>query len=102
MTLRTEGGIEGTIEELTRNSRYETRVVGFMAGISLLIQGKSGSWTTVSQKDGRFRLWRLQPGRYRITPALPKGFLPSTATVTLELHSCATIRFLATPPPRTK
>ena len=95
-------GIEGTIEQLTRDSRYETRVVGYMAGINLLIQGKSGRWTTVSQKDGRFRLWGLQPGRYRITPALPKGFLPSTETVTLEPNSCATIRFLATPPPRTK
>jgi hypothetical protein len=95
-------GIEGTIEQLTRDSRYETRVVGFMAGISVLIQGKSGRWTTVSQKDGRFRLWGLQPGRYRITPALPKGFLPSAETVTLEPYSCATIRFLATPPPRTK
>ena len=27
-------GIEGTIEQLTRDSRYETRVIGFMAGIS--------------------------------------------------------------------
>lgn len=95
-------GIEGTIEELTRDSRYETRVVGFMAGISVLIQGKSARWTTVSQKNGRFRLWGLQPGRYRITPALPEGFLPSSETVTLEPYSCVTIRFLATPPPRTK
>jgi hypothetical protein len=95
-------GIEGTIEELKRDSRYETRVVGFMAGISVLVQGKSGHWTTLSQNDGRFRLWGLQPGRYRITPALGKGFLPSTETVTLELYSCGTIRFLATPPPRSK
>ena len=95
-------GIEGTIEELKRDSRYETRVVGFMAGISVLVQGKSGHWTTLSQNDGRFRLWGLQPGRYRITPALAKGFLPSTETVTLEPYSCATIRFLATPPPRSK
>jgi len=95
-------GIEGTIEQLTRDSRYETRVVGFMAGIRLLIQGKSGRWTTVSEKNGRFRLWGLQPGRYRITPVLPKRFLPSTETVTLEPYSCGTIRFLATPPPRSK
>lgn len=95
-------GIEGTIEELTRDSRYETRVVGFMEGISVLVQGKSGHWTTVSQKDGRFRLWGIQPGRYRVTPALPKRFLPSTETVTLEPNSCATIRFLAAPSPRTK
>lgn len=93
-------GIEGTIEELKTDSRYETQVVGFMAGI--LVQDKSGHWTTLSQNDGRFRLWGLHPGRYRITPALPKGFLPSTETVTLEPNSCATIRFLATPPPRSK
>jgi hypothetical protein len=95
-------GIEGTIEELTRDSRYETRVVGFMAGISVLVQGPSGRWTTLSQKDGRFRLWGLQPGRYRITAVLPKDFLPSTETVTLEPYSCVAIRFLATPPPRLK
>jgi len=95
-------GIEGTIEELKRDSCYETQVVGFMAGISVLVQGKSGHWTTLSQNDGRFRLWGLRPGRYRITPALPKGFLASTETVTLEPNSCATIRFLATPPPRSK
>jgi hypothetical protein len=95
-------GIEGTIEQLTRDSRQETRVIGFMAGISLLVQGKSRRWTTVSQKDGRFRLWGLPPGRYRVTPVLPKGFLPSTETVTLEPYSCATIRFLATPPPKRK
>jgi hypothetical protein len=95
-------GIEGTVEELTRDSRQETRVIGFMAGISLLVQDKSGRWATVSEKDGRFRLWGFQPGRYRVTPVLPKGFLPTTETVTLEPNSCATIRFLATPPPRTK
>lgn len=95
-------GVEGTIEELTRDSRFETRVVGFMAGINVLIQGKTGHWTTVSQKDGRFRLWGLQRGRYRITPALPKSFLPSTETVTLKANSCATIRILATPPPKAK
>ena len=95
-------GIEGTIEQLRRDSRYETRVVGFMAEINVVIEGKSGRWTTVSQKDGRFRLWGLQPGRYRITAALPKGFLPSTETVRLQPNSCATIRFLATPPPTSK
>ena len=80
-------GIEGTIEQLTRDSRYETRVVGFMAGIRLLIQGKSGRWTTVSEKNGRFRLWGLQPGRYRITPVLPKRFLPSTETGAVFLRN---------------
>src|SRR5882724_13485095 len=68
-------GIEGRIEELTRDSRYETRVIGFMAGIRILVQGKSGRWTTVSEKDGRFQLWGLQPGHYRITAVLPRGFL---------------------------
>jgi hypothetical protein len=95
-------GIEGTIEELTRDSRYGTRVIGFMAGISVLVEGKSGRWTAVSQNDGRFRLWGLQPGRYRVTPVLPKGFLPSSETAILKPNSCATIRFLATPPPRSK
>jgi hypothetical protein len=33
-------GIEGSIEELTRDSRYETRVIGLMAGISVSVEGK--------------------------------------------------------------
>ena len=93
-------GIEGIIEELTRDSRYETRVIGFMAGIRVLVQGNSGRWTIDSQKDGRFRLWGLQPGRYRITPVLPKNFTPTDETVTLKQSSCETVRFLATPPPQ--
>ena len=69
-------GIEGTIEELTRDSRYETRVVGFMAGISVLVQGPSGRWTTLSQKDGRFRLWGFSPAVIGSLLFCPRVFFP--------------------------
>jgi hypothetical protein len=88
-------GIEGTIEELDSKSRIE--VVGFLEGIPVLISGPSGRQTIVSQKDGRFRLWGLSPGSYRVTPVLPKSFLPDEQTVKLEGNSCAELRFLATP-----
>jgi hypothetical protein len=69
-------GIEGTIEELKRDSRYETRVVGFMAGISVLVQGKSGHWTTLSQNDGRFRLWGFSQAVIGSLLPCPRVFFP--------------------------
>ena len=68
-------GIEGIIEEL--DSKNRTAVVNFLEGISLLISGPSGRQTIVSQKDGRFRLWGLLPGRYRVTPLLQNPSYPS-------------------------
>jgi len=90
--------IEGTIEELDSKNRIQ--VVGFLGGIQVLVEGPSGRQTIVSQKDGRFQLWGLSPGSYRVTPALPKSFLPDEQTVKLERASCAELRFLATPPPQ--
>jgi hypothetical protein len=91
-------GIEGTIEELDSKNRIQ--VVGFLGGIQVLVEGPSGRQTIVSQKDGRFQLWGLSPGSYRVTPALPKSFLPDEQTVKLERASCAELRFLATPRPQ--
>jgi hypothetical protein len=90
-------GIEGTIEELDSKDRIQ--VVGFLGGIQVLVEGPSGRQTIMSQKDGRFQLWGLSPGSYRVTPALPKSFLPDKRTVKLERTSCAELRFLATPRP---
>jgi hypothetical protein len=53
-------------------------------GIQVLVEGPSGRQTIVSQKDGRFQLWGLSPGGYRVTSALPKSFLPDEQTVKLE------------------
>jgi hypothetical protein len=90
-------GIEGRIDELVSKSR--TQVVGLLEGIQVLVEGPSGRQTIVSQKDGRFQLWGLSPGSYRVTPVLPKSFLPDEQTVKLERDSCAEVRFLATPRP---
>jgi hypothetical protein len=91
-------GIEGMIEELDSKNRIE--VVGFLDGIPVSISGPSGRQTIVSQKDGRFRLWGLSPASCRVSPVLPKSFLPDEQTVKLEGNSCAELRFLATPRPR--
>jgi len=90
-------GIEGTIEELDPKNRIE--VVGFMKGIAVLVDGPAGRQRVVSQKDGRFQLWGLPPGSYRVNPALPKSFLRDKQTVKLQPNSCAELRFLATPRP---
>ena len=88
-------GIEGMIEEL--DSKNRIAVVGFLEGIPVLISGPSGRQTIVSQKDGKFRLWGLLPGRYRVAPVLPKSFWPVEQTVRLKVNACAELRFLATP-----
>jgi hypothetical protein len=90
-------GIEGTIEELDAKNGIE--VVGFMKGIPILVDGPSGRKRVVSQEDGRFQLWGLLPGSYRVSPVLPKSFLQNKQTVKLEPNSCAELRFLAKPRP---
>jgi hypothetical protein len=90
-------GIEGIIEELDSKNRIQ--VVGFLGGIPVLVEGPSGRQTITSQMDGRFQLWGLLPGRYRVTPALPKSFLADQQTAKLGRNSCAELRFLATPRP---
>jgi len=90
-------GIEGTIEEPDPKSRIG--VVGFMEGIPVWVDGPSGRQRTISQKDGRFQLWGLSPGSYRVSPALPKSFLQDKQTVKVEPNSCTELRFLATPRP---
>ena len=88
-------GIEGSIEELDSKNRIQ--VVGFLEGIMVLVDGPSGRQTVISKKDGRFQLWGLSPGSYRVTPVLPKLFLPDEQTVKVVQNSCAEVRLLATP-----
>jgi len=86
-------GIEGMIEE-ELDSKGQS--VGSLEGIRVLVDGPAGRQTAVTQKDGRFRLWGLLPGRYRVTPLLPKSFWPVSQSVTLKRNSCTELGFLAT------
>ena len=86
-------GIEGMIEELDSKSQ----TLGSLEGIQVLVQGPAGNETIVTRKDGRFQLWGLLPGTYRVTPALPKSFWPVSQTVSLKRNSCTELGFLATP-----
>ena len=86
-------GIEGMVEEL--DSRGQS--VGSLEGIRVLVEGHAGRQTAATQKDGRFRLWGLLPGRYRVTPLLPKSFWPVSQAVSLKRNSCTELGFLATP-----
>jgi hypothetical protein len=92
-------GIEGSVEELSRDQHNITQVAGMLAGVQLEIAGNGERQTTVTGKDGRFRVWGLKPGSYRITAMWGRKFVAETQTVKLEPGSCADVRFLATPPP---
>ena len=91
-------GIEGWIDELARGPGTNTDVIGPLKGARLRISGPSGHWTVTTGSDGRFRLWGLQPGTYRVTPEFLARFAEDKRTVTLKPKSCEEIRFLATPP----
>jgi hypothetical protein len=93
-------GIEGSVEQLSRDEHNLTQVVGMLEGTELEIVGSAGRRRAVTGKDGRFEVWGLKPGRYRITAMWGKRFVPETQTVKLEPGSCAELRFLATPPRR--
>ena len=94
-------GIEGTINELARDPKDRTRTwaTGPAVGVNVVIEGESGRWTAVTDKNGRFRQWGLKPGSYRVTPAFSKRFLPHTETAKVEQKICARVYILATPPP---
>jgi hypothetical protein len=92
-------GIEGSVEELSRDQHNITQVAGMLAGVQLEIAGNGERQTTVTGKDGRFRVWGLKPGSYRITAMWGRKFVAETQTVKLEPGYCADVRFLATPPP---
>lgn len=92
-------GIEGSVEELSRDRHNITQVAGMLAGVPLEIVGNGGRWTAVTGADGKFRVWGLKPGSYRITAMWGKKFAADSQTVKLEPRSCADLRFLRTPPP---
>jgi hypothetical protein len=93
-------GIEGSVEQLSRNDHNVTQVVGMLAGVQLEIIGNNGRWTALTANDGKFRVWGLKPGSYRITALWGKRFVAETQTVKLGPGTCAEVRFLATPPAR--
>jgi hypothetical protein len=96
-------GIEGWIVEQSRGQdNVTTESIGPLKGARIRISSKSGSWTVTTGNDGRFQLWGLQPGTYRVTPQFSPKFFADSRTVTLKPKSCEEIGFLATPPPREK
>ena len=95
-------GIEGWIDEESRDEQNITEVIGVMAGVRVEIEGNGGHWTTVTGKDGAFRVWGLKPGSYRVTPQWGRKFVAEGETVKLAANSCASVRFLAMPPRREK
>jgi hypothetical protein len=96
-------GIEGWITEQSRGGdNVTTESIGPLKGARVAISSKSGRWTVIAGNDGRFQLWGLQPGAYRVTPQFSPRFFEDSRTVTLKPRSCEEVGFLATPPPRQK
>jgi hypothetical protein len=92
-------GIEGWIDELARGPDNNTEVTGGLRDVRVKIAGPSGRWTVITDGAGRFRLWGLSPGIYRVTPEYSVKFIPEAGrSVTLKEKSCEELRFLATPP----
>lgn len=96
-------GIEGWITEQSRGrDNITTESIGPLKDTRVTISSKSGRWTVITGNDGRFQLWGLQPGTYRVTPQFSPRFSEDYRTVTLKPKSCEEVGFLATPPPRRK
>jgi len=91
-------GIECWIEELSRDKNNITNMLGPLKQMTLTIRGTKKRWTVSTGEDGRFRLWGLAPGRYRVTPNFSPKFVSMSRTVDLKSGSCEELGFLATPP----
>jgi len=95
-------GIEGWIDELSRDPDNSVKVIGPLKGAHLKVSSKSRHWIVTTGEDGRFQLWGLQPGTYVVTPQFAPKFAEDSRTIVLKAKSCADVRFLATPPPHKK
>jgi hypothetical protein len=98
-------GIEGQIDELRRDpGSKSTYPVGPMRGVTVIAErtGDGQRWESKTDGQGRFRIWGLTFGRYRVRAVLPEGFAPEATTrddVTVESGVCGWVRMLATPLP---
>jgi hypothetical protein len=94
-------GIEGTIVEVARDPKDRTRTFGAgpAVGVVVRIEGESGKWTAVTDKNGQFRQWSLKPGKYKITPAFSNRYLEHTETVEVTQEICGRVYMVATPRP---
>lgn len=93
-------GLEGVLNAVERNRDNNTGRAAPLAGVTVTVQGDLGRTTAVTRQDGRFSVWGLAAGRYQVTPALSRRFLPLTQAVTVGGHACEEVHMLATPPAR--
>jgi hypothetical protein len=94
-------GIEGQIDELRCDpGTKNTYLVGPMRGVTVIAEraGDGRRWESRTDGQGRFRIWDLTFGRYRV----PGGFVPEATTrddVSVESGVCGWVHMLATPQP---
>jgi hypothetical protein len=91
-------GIQGSVDSCP-GMEHTPRRLGMLSGAQLEIVGNKGRWRAVTGSDGKFRVWGLKPGSYRITAKWGRKYMAETQTVKLKPGTCADVRFLATPPP---
>jgi hypothetical protein len=93
-------GIEGWTSEESRGADNRTEVIGVLKNARVVIHGMGGRWTVTTDERGRFRLWGLQAGTYRVIPEFAPKFVALNQSVTLREQGCEEVGFLAVPPPR--
>ena len=95
-------GIEGWISEESRDADNRTEVIGALKNARVVIRGMGGRWTVTTDEQGRFKLWGLKAGTYRVIPEFAPEFIASSQIVRLRENGCEEAGFLAVPPPRPK
>jgi hypothetical protein len=94
-------GIEGYAFRLKRDKNGNTYWDEYAEGVSLLVEGNSRSWELKTGKGGKFALWHLAPGTYRLRGRDPKAYIVSLSPETVELcrSGCAHVTVMLTPEP---
>ena len=100
LSKRERGAVlSGEIRRYRRNLETEqTEQLGPLSEIEISVEGASNSYSARSDKDGRYKLTGLAPGKYKVKPLLPKefsGYTTEQQTV-LNERGCSVVNFYVT------
>lgn len=92
-------GIEGYAFRLKRDRNGDTSWDSYAEGITLVIERGEKSWKLKTGNQGKFALWQLAPGTYRVRGSDPKGYIVSVTPESVEVPSngCVHATVMLTP-----
>ncbi len=92
-------GIEGYAFRLKRDRNGNTEWDSYAEGITLVVERGEKSWELKTGNHGKFALWQLAPGTYRVRGNDPKGYIVSVTPESVEVPSngCAYAAVMLTP-----